>query len=156
MRGKRAVSNIIITLILHVITIICGFIVPKLIISKFGSNVNGLIVSITQFLSYIVLLEAGFGPVIKSILYKPIANKDKEEIKKILKATEKIFRRIAYIFLVYMVILCMVLPVVLKDQFDMFFTGSLIIIIAISVFVDYFFGMTYRLYLQCEQKTYIT
>ena len=156
MRGKRAISNIIITLILQVITIICGFVVPKLIISKFGSNVNGLVVSITQFLSYIVLLEAGFGPVIKSILYKPIANKDKEEIKKILKATEKIFRRIAYIFLVYMIILCIVLPIVLKDQFDIMFTFSLIVIIAISVFVDYFFGMTYRLYLQCEQKTYIT
>ena len=155
MRGKRAVSNVISTLILQVITIICGFIVPKLIIEKFGSNVNGLVVSITQFLSYIVLLEAGFGPVIKSILYKPIAEKNKEEIKKILKATEKIFRRIAYIFLVYMVILCIVLPIVLKDEFDIFFTVSLIIIIAVGVFVDYFFGMTYRLYLQCEQKAYV-
>ena len=80
MRSKKAVYNIISTLILQIITIIYGFIVPKIIITSFGSNVNGLVSSITQFLAYITLLESGVGPVIKASLYKPLANKDKQEI----------------------------------------------------------------------------
>ena len=68
--------NIVTTLILQFVVLISGFIVPKLIIGKFGSNVNGLLSSITQFLAYISLLESGIGPVVKASLYKPIAEKD--------------------------------------------------------------------------------
>lgn len=155
MRTKKAIANIITSLFLQIITIICGFIVPKLIISNYGSNVNGLVTSITRFLAYITLLEAGFGPVIKSVLFKPIANKDKNEIAKILKASEKIFRTIVYIFVIYIGVLCVVLPLVLNNEFNSLFTVSLIIIIAISTFAEYYFGMTYRIYLEAEQKKYI-
>ena len=82
MRKKRAFYNLITSIVLQIVSIICGLIVPKLIIATYGSNLNGLINSITQFLSYITLLEVGFGPVILSILYKPIANKDKSKIKR--------------------------------------------------------------------------
>lgn len=156
MRSKKAVVNIISSLLLQFATLICGFIVPRLIIKNFGSNVNGLVTSITQFLAYISLLESGFGPVVKSILYKPIANKNKEEIEKILKASEKFFRIISYIFIVYIIILCFALPMVVSNEFNVGFTLSLVIIISISTFAEYYFGMTYKLYLQAEQKTYIT
>lgn len=155
MKTKKAIINIISSIILQAVTIICSFIIPKLIISTYGSNVNGLITSITQFLAYITLLEAGFGPVIKSILYKPIANKDKNTIANILKASEKIFRKISYIFIAYIAILCIALPLVLKGEFNSLFTLSLILIISISTFAEYYFGMTYKLYLQAEQKKYI-
>lgn len=156
MRGKKALKNIISSLTLQIVTVICGLIVPRLIIKSFGSNVNGLITSITQFLGYITLLESGFGPVVKSILYKPIASKNKEEIAKILRASEKFFRIISYIFIAYIVILCLVIPTIVSNEFNTLFTLSLVIIIAISIFAEYYFGMTYRLYLQAEQKTYVT
>ena len=152
MRTKKAIINILSTITLQLVTIICGFIVPRLIIDKFGSNVNGLINSITQFLAYITLLESGFGPVVKSVLYKPIAKKDKTTIQEILKTSEKFFRKIAYIFLAYIFALCILLPLVVSNEFDTIFTTSLVAIIAISTFAEYYFGMTYKLYLQAEQK----
>ena len=133
-----------------------GFILPKIIISKFGSDVNGLVASITQFLAYISLLESGFGPVVKSILYKPIAKKDKKTIADILKTSEKFFRRIAFVFIIYIVLLFFIYPLIIDKSFDTLFTISLIAIIGISTFAEYFFGITYRLFLQAEQKTYIT
>lgn len=66
---------------LQITILICGFIVPKVIITNFGSNVNGLVSSITQFLAYITLLEAGMGPVVKSALYGPIAKKIRNRLK---------------------------------------------------------------------------
>ena len=155
MRSKKAIYNISTNLVLQIITIIYGFIVPKIIISSFGSNVNGLISSITQFLTYIALLESGFGPVVKAALYKPIAKKDKNTIANILKTTEKFFRTIAYIFLGYIFILCILYPLLVGNNFEYLYTVSLIVIISISTFAEYFFGMTYRLYLQAEQKNYI-
>ena len=147
MRSKRAVSNTIALIVLQIISLICGFIVPRLIISNFGSDVNGLVASIGKFLTYISLIEFGFGPVVKSILYKKKKKKNKGEIKKILKAAEKFFRHIALIFLVYVLVLCFVLPFIVKNDFSFLYTAPLVIIIAFSVFIEYFFGMTYKIYL---------
>ena len=155
MRKKKVIANIIFSLFFQIVTIICGFIVPKQIISTFGSDINGLIISITQFLAYITLLDAGFGPIIKSLLYKPIAKKNKKEVEQILKSSEKIFRRIAHIFIIYILVLCIVFPIILNEKFDTIFTVSLIIIISLSTFFEYFFGMTYKLYLQAKQSSYI-
>lgn len=155
MRSKKALKNIGISLLLQITTIICGFIVPKLIIQSFGSSVNGLISSITQFLAYITLLESGIGPVIKAVLYKPIAQKDNKQIANILRASEKFFKTIAYIFIVYLMILCIIYPVIMNSQFSILYTLSLVLIISISTFAEYYFGMTYRIFLQAEQKTYI-
>lgn len=146
MRSKRAIINIVTSVILQIVTIICGFIIPKLIITTYGSKVNGLVTSISQFLAYITLLEAGFAPVIKSILFKPIANNDKTEIEKILRASEKIFRKISYILIAYIAILCVALPITLKNEFDTWFTASLIIIISVSTFSEYYIGMTYKIF----------
>lgn len=155
MRTKRTLYNIISSLLLQLTTIVYGFIVPKIIISKFGSDVNGLVSSITQFLAYITLLESGFGPVIKAALYKPIANKDTDAIASILKTSEKFFRKIAFIFVVYIISLFFIYPQIIDRSFDTLFTISLIAIIGISTFTEYFFGITYRIYLHAAQKSYV-
>ena len=155
MRSKKAIYNILTNLIMQAVAIVYGFIVPKVIISYFGSDVNGLITSITRFLAYITLLESGFGPVIRSMLYKPLAQKDNKTVASILKTSEKFFRRIALIFILYIIVLCFVFPIIAKTDFDAVFTVSLVIIIAISTFAEYYFGMAYKLFLRAEQKTYV-
>lgn len=155
MRKKRAMYNLLTSIVLQIVSIVCGLIVPKLIISTYGSNLNGLINSITQFLAYITLLESGFGPVILSILYKPIANKDKDKIERILKSSESFFRKISFIFIAYIIVLCFIYPIFINSNYDRIFTISLIIIISLSIFSEYFFGLTYSIYLQASQKKYI-
>ena len=155
MRSKTAIYNVTTNLILQAIVIIYGLIVPKLIISNYGSDVNGLISSISQFLGYITLLEAGFGPVVKSVLYKPIAKNNKKEIANILKTSERFFRKIAIIFVLYIIVLSLFYPLIINSTFDYLYTASLIIIISISTFTEYFFGMTYNLFLQSKQRNYV-
>ena len=155
MRSKKAIYNIVSNLFLQAVVVIYGFIVPKIIISHFGSDVNGLIASVTHFLAYIALLESGFGPVVKATLYKPIAKKDSNAIAGILRTSEKFFRRIALIFILYIIVLCFIFPLIVNAGFDTFFTVSLVVIIGISTFAEYYFGMAYRLFLQAEQKTYV-
>ena len=81
MRGKKLLKNITLSIAVQIITAICGFIIPKLIIEQYGSAINGLVSSITQFLAYITFLEAGIGPVIKAALYKPIAKNDNATVQ---------------------------------------------------------------------------
>ena len=63
-RKRRLFYNTISSLIFQLTTIICGFILPRLILTAFGSEVNGLVSSLNQFLSYITLVEGGITGVI--------------------------------------------------------------------------------------------
>ncbi|HFD2030271.1 TPA: lipopolysaccharide biosynthesis protein [Clostridium perfringens] len=156
MRSKKTIINVFISLTLQIIAIICGLIVPRLIINTYGSGVNGLISSINQFLSYIVLLEAGVGGVVRAALYKPLSSNDISSVSKIIKATEKFFKKIAYIFLIYLFIIAVVFPYLVNKDFNSFFTFILILIIGISTFFQYYFGITYQILLQADQRQYVT
>lgn len=155
MRTKKAIYNIITNLILQVIIVIYSFIVPKIIISNYGSNVNGLVSSITQFLGYISLIEAGFGGVVRYLLYKPISQKNTREINNILSASKKFFNRVCKIFIVYIFLMCCFYPFLVNNSFDNIYTISLIIIISISIFAEYYFGLNYKMLLLADQKNYI-
>ena len=54
----------------QLIAIILGLIVPRFFIMSYGSDVNGLLSTITQIFTYMALLEAGIGPIIKNALFK--------------------------------------------------------------------------------------
>ena len=58
----------------EMVAVICGLILPRLILSTFGSSYNGITSSITQFLSCVTLLRAGIGGVTRASLYKPLAD----------------------------------------------------------------------------------
>ncbi|MGE8204714.1 lipopolysaccharide biosynthesis protein [Heyndrickxia sp. NPDC080065] len=156
MRSKKAIANIMSSLLLQLTTIICGFIVPILIIKSYGSNVNGVINSITQFLGYIALLEAGIGGVVRAALYKPLANKDNVTISRIVKTAEKFFKIIAYILIGYLIVVAFVFPNIVSGEFDKIYTITLVLIIGMGTFAQYFFGISYQLLLQADQRLYFT
>ena len=57
---KKVMLNVGCTMLCQLVTFISGLIVPRLILSTFGSEANGLVSSITQFLNYIALvIESG-------------------------------------------------------------------------------------------------
>lgn len=139
----------------QMVAVICGFILPRYILLYYGSDTNGLISSMSNFLGFISLLEMGIGPVIQANLYGPLAQKDGEQISKIIISSERFFRKIAAIFLIYIVILAFVFPTSINTKYDVWFSVSLLVIIASSTFAQYFFGMTYQLLLNADQKAYI-
>ena len=153
-KNNPVVKNIISAILNQVIVFIYGFLIPIIIIKKFGSEVNGLISSIAQFLAYISLLEGGIGPVIKNSLFKPLVDKNTDELGKILGASDHFFKKLSFIFIIYIVILCVVYPNFVDSKYSLIFTISLILIISINYFAEYFFGITYSLFLKADQKNY--
>lgn len=154
-RTKRLRLNTAASFIFQLTTIICGFILPRLILNDFGSHVNGLVNSITQFLHIIAFLELGVGAVVQSSLYKPLANKDVDQTSRIIRSAGKFFTKIAMILLVYIVVLVMFYPRIVNEDFGYVYTATLIITIGISSFAQYYFGVVDRLLLSADQRGYI-
>lgn len=154
-RKKKLIINMLSGVVKQLITVICGFILPRYMLLYYGSSVNGLVSSITHFLSFISLLDMGVGAVIQANLYKPLAQKDTAQISRIVKSSERFFRRLAYIFLAYIAVLCIGYDVIFSSEYSPLFTISLILIISVSTLAQYMFGMTYQLLLTADQRGYI-
>lgn len=148
---KNAISAIVV----QCATMIQGLILPRLILAAFGSDVNGLINSITQFLGFISLLEGGLGAVVLAELYRPIEDHDNDKIQEILQACQAFFNQISIVFIFYTMVLAIVYPIIVKKEFSFGYTASMVMILSLVTLAQYLFSITYRLYLQADQKLYI-
>ena len=155
LKNNVTLTNTITSLILQILTLINGFIIPKLILSYFGSEVNGLVSSLTKFLSYVALLEGGITGVVMANLYKPLANNDSEKISSVIKTTIKFYKKIGYIFLIYTVILAFLYPLIFNTNFSFSYVFWLTIILSITSFVQYNFSLTMKTLLNADKKVYI-
>lgn len=156
-REHKAKKNIFTSLISQVVVLICGIIVPRLMIGEFGSEAYGATTSITQFLAYITLLEGGIGGVARAALYDPLARNDAAVISSIMEEIKRFFRVIGAVFTIYVVVLaCFFQNISQIACMDRISTFILVLVISISTFGQYFIGISNTILLQADQKSYIT
>lgn len=153
---KKLKMNSRTSLLNQIVAMLSGLILPRFILTYFGSDVNGLISTITQFLSFIGLLEIGLGSVVPAALYKPLAQNDQQQINKILATARNYFTNIARVLIVYIVILIFVFPHLVNSPYDFLGTSFLIFAMSISTFAKYYFGIVNQLFLDANQKNYIS
>lgn len=155
MRKKLLAKNTVASLLSQITALVCGFILPRLFLEYFGSEVNGLVNSITQFLGVISFLELGVGAVVQSSLYKPLAEGDKQQVSRVMVSADRFFRRLAQILLGYVLLLVTVYPLIANQSFGYLYTATLIAAISISSFAQYYFGIVNSLLLNADQRGYI-
>lgn len=154
-RKKKLVLNTGAALAYQVVTLLCGFILPKFVIPYFGSAVNGLINSVTQFLTIITLCECGVGAVVQSALYKPLAEQDDTQISRVVASSNRFFGMIMRLLAVYVLVLMAIYPFVVREEFSWLYTASLILILALSYVAQYYLFLSYRLLLNADQASYV-
>lgn len=154
-RTRNTVLNISSGLVLTMVTAVSGLILPRLMIPFYGSEVNGLISTITQFLSYVSLLESGIGGVIRAALYGPLARNDNKTVSGIVKATQTFYRKIGYISIVYFLVLCFVFPFVIAKEFEPFFVIAMVLILSLGTFLQYFVSLPYVTLINADQHSRI-
>lgn len=145
------------TLAYQLVAIVSGMLIPQFMIGSYGSNVYGATSSISQFLSYVTLLEGGIGGVARAELYQPLAQNNKKDISRIYNTVVRYFRIIGILFLVYTFILACVYPQMADVSFfSTDYTFFLVIVISISTIAQYFWGIVNLTLLNADQKRYIS
>ena len=97
---KKGTVNLITSLVYKIITVAIGLVLPKLFITTYGSEVNGLQSSVNQIFTYISLIEGGIGAATLQALYAPVANDEKKKINAYLSATSVYYNRIGVIYFI--------------------------------------------------------
>lgn len=156
MRTKQALKNTLSGLLLQAVVALSGLIIPRFFTELYGSAVNGLVLSINQFISYLGLVEAGVSASATVALYLPLANGDDNEVNSVLSAAKTFYMRSGAIFAGLVGLLILFYPMAVKNEItDDSFIRVMILVLSISGLVDYFYLGKYRVLLQADQKSYV-
>ena len=155
MRSEQAFKNMAANLFLQIVVFISGIILPRFILQAYGSSINGMITSVNQFLTYLGLAEAGVATASVVALYTPLALGRKDEVNSILSAARKFYNRSGVLFLSLTAVLVFIYPFFISGQLDNSLVRWMIVVLAGSTLVDYFFLGKYRVLLMANQEGYV-
>lgn len=154
-RTSFAIKNLLSAFVLQLITVIANMITIKLFIECYGSSTNGLISTITQILSYIMLIESGLGVASIQALYEPLANKNIDKVNSILSATCRYYKKTGKYFLFILVGVACIYPLFINSNLEYIEVNILILIMSLPTIIDYFLQAKIRVLITASQKTYI-
>lgn len=152
MGAKR---NAVTGLITQLIIIALGLVVPRIMITNYGSDTNGLTNTLTQIFSYIALLEAGIGQSTRNALYKPITENDKDGVCKILSVSRKYYWKITKYYATIVVVMALLLPFVLKTNLSARTVFAVVFFEGMSGVVRFMFTENWTQLLMAEGKGYV-
>lgn len=148
-------KNFIVSIIMQIITISFSFIVPRLMISYYGAQLHGLTSVITGLISYLTLVEAGFGAASLQSLYKPLQERNEKIINGCLNEIAFFYKKIGIVFSILVILISFIYPFMAADNLSYIFVMSLIIVSGLAQTIEYFFCSKYRILLQADKKMYI-
>lgn len=142
-------------LIQELVAVICGLILPRIVLAYFGSAYNGIVNSITQFMAFAIVFRSGLGAVTNAALYKPLAEGNETAVSEIMVATKNFMNKVGLLLVLFILGFAVVYPFLVADELNYWFSFSLVVIIGASSFVENMFSIKYKILLQADQKYYI-
>lgn len=152
---KTFSRNLFWELISKLISIVSSFVVSRVILLFYGSDINGLVSSITNFLNIIAITDMGFSIAVQVALYGPLAKNDEKQISAVMVAASNFYRVIGSAIIAYIIILCIFFPKVIIVECDSSFVVQLIIVLGVRSVVEYLFGIVRTMILIADGKAYI-
>ena len=111
-RNKAMLVNGTTSLVQQLVILICGLIVPRLVLKTFGSSANGMVSSVSQFISITSLIQGGITGASRVAFYAPVARRDWNSASVVYKrAISEFFHRFAAILSVYVFGLAIFYPI---------------------------------------------
>ncbi|MBR6572620.1 MAG: sugar isomerase [Clostridia bacterium] len=154
-KDSRIKNNLISSLVYQIVLISLSFILPRLYLENFGSEVNGVLSTIKQIFVYLLLLEAGVGLATTQALYKRIGEKDYKSANEVLSATHSYYKRTGIIYLAIVIVIAVVYAYVIPMSIDRNEVFLIIILTALPSLFSYFFQAKYRILMEVDGRKYV-
>ena len=154
-KKKRSIKNLVFAMVGQIITISVGLILPRLYITNYGSEINGLLNSINQYLVYLGLFEAGVGLCTQQALYKPVAEGDQYSINRILAATDYYYKRTGFYYLLSLIGLSAIYPLIIKSTIESWVVFLAMLLSGMGSVLPFWIQAKYRFFLIAEGKNYV-
>lgn len=154
-KTKISFFTMIIYLINALISAVFGLIYNNLVIREYGSQVNGLISTLTQFVSMFSVIEGGFTTAAVIAVYRPLISKEYDKLNNILYTAKKIYIRIGFIIMLSVLIGGSVYIRFIESPFSYLQTFTLLMICVSVTAVSFGVQSAYSILMQGDNKEYL-
>ena len=148
-------KNVAASTLPQIINILTNLILPTLIITSYGSEINGLVSSTRSIVAYIALVGAGITTAATQSLYKPVAEGDDDTVKGMIHAINKMFNKYGTIYCAIAVAFALVYPFIIKSDIENYTVILLMIVMSLSGASEFFIIGRNTALLYANQKTYV-
>ena len=155
MRAKKSIVNLFFNLLQQVIGIITGFVLPPLIISNYGSNINGLIQTVKQIVMYAQTTGAGIASASTYVMYEPLAKKKYKKLSGIFNATKKMFMKAGHYASFIMLMVAFIYPLFVRNDVDPLIAFTLVVMLGLCGVSEFYFIGKYQALFSADQKNYL-
>ncbi len=153
--GKKIKKNLFLGIGGQLLAMLLGVLVPKFVLNNYGSEVNGLISSVTNIYACIALIEAGIAAASCQALYKALSNNDRDDANSVLAATNRFYQRTGVIYSALIVVFSLAYPLLVNSEIDFLTVFLVILFNGLGNVVNYFFHGKYLFLLKADGKNYV-
>ncbi len=114
-RVRKSYLNARVNVLFYLVTLFIAFFSRKIFLEKLGDDFVGLTGTLQNLLNFLNLAELGIGASIGFVLYKPLYNKDHEQIKEIISVLGYLYRNVGLMILGIGLLLACFLPLIFPD-----------------------------------------
>lgn len=154
-RKAATIKNIAVAFIYNLIMIGFGFIIPRLFLTTYSPEIHGLTSSITNIMSYVMLLYAGLNTASVQALYDPLGKNDYRRINEVLNAIKKYYINTGFAFTVAVLVISLILPYFI-EEIPSKTVFLMMIVMGLQSTVSSFLISTNSVLLKADQKLYIS
>lgn len=154
-KDSRIKHNLVSSVIYQVVLITLSFLLPRLYLENFGSEVNGVLSTIKQIFTYLLLLEAGVGLATTQALYKRVGEKDYQSASAVLSATHTYYIKTGFIYLALVLVIAVVYAFVIPTVIDQWVLFFIVILTALPALFSYFIQAKYRILMEVDGRKYV-
>lgn len=154
-RSYQSIKNAKVGLIVYVFDLLLIFFGRKLFIDILGPELLGLNTISQSILRFLNLAELGISAAVGYSLYKPLFNKDKEQICEIISLQGYLYRKIAYFMAISSFVLLAFFPLIFQNSgLPTYYAYASYLVLLFSVLLGYV--VNYRqVIFTADQKNYI-
>ncbi len=155
-RTKKAFKNVIYSTIIKIVTFAIGLVIPRFVIGGYGSEINGMLQTVSNIYSYLALIIAGVGTASIQGLYKPVSQNDKDAISSVMVATRNYYRKLLVWYGIAVAAFSAIYPFVVNTNINKLTIVAIIILEGVSFMLTYFFASALQSLLSADGKEYVT
>ncbi|MBR3203035.1 MAG: hypothetical protein IKF60_05560, partial [Solobacterium sp.] len=130
-----------------------GFVKVSLFVGLYGSAVNGLQLTIAQVITFLNICELAYSLAFRQLLYKPLAEGNREEVKNVYYGACKVFRITGMICIAASIVVALVFPSLSESPFSYWETVGVFLLLALPYGISYFL-MGPNFVIMADQKEY--
>lgn len=154
-KDNRIKYNLVSGIVYQVVLIVISFLLPRLYLENFGSEVNGVLSTIKQIFAYMVLLESGVGLATMQALYKPVAEKDHGKVNAVISATNSYYVKIGAIYAAIVLLIGVVYGFIVPTGVSSGVIFGIVVLTGLPAVFSYFVQSKYRILLEVDGRKYV-